>query len=345
MPDEPLVEWTTESIMPVALADRLEHACDQLSQLLPGVEARAVRDHFAERFELLRSIASGLRALSLRCDGNCIKGIQTQQESIRSLLVSLSDGLSETLTRNRAVAENLTSQTQELDALSRLPIEQAFAERVNGVFARLRSAAVHMGDQLDSMAARLTRATACIADVERELAEARERSLYDRVTRVFSRATLDDNLQAAVRDGDAHGPWCFLLADIDRFKAVNDEFGHLVGDALLYRVARTIDEDVRAWTGAAVTARYGGEEFGIVLPRTGLSDAARVAERVRESVASKRWQLRGNAGQSVVHATVSIGVAQFRAGDTTSSLVRRADEALYAAKHAGRNRVVSETEP
>jgi diguanylate cyclase (GGDEF)-like protein len=129
-----------------------------------------------------------------------------------------------------------------------------------------------------------------------------------------------------------------LLADIDLFKAINDTHGHLAGDQILRAVAeavRTIGADVRG--SGACLARFGGEEFIAVLPKMALDDAVAVAERFRERVAALDVS-RHAPGRSV---TISIGVTRFVAGDTLSTLLRRADEALYAAKAGGRNCVVA----
>jgi diguanylate cyclase (GGDEF)-like protein len=133
-----------------------------------------------------------------------------------------------------------------------------------------------------------------------------------------------------------------LLADIDLFKAINDNHGHLAGDQIL----RVVAEAVRAIGGdvaghGACLARFGGEEFIAVLPRVALDDALAAAERFRERVAALDVS-RHTPGRRV---TISIGVTRLVAGDTPSSLLRRADEALYAAKEGGRNRVVVRLAP
>lgn len=131
-----------------------------------------------------------------------------------------------------------------------------------------------------------------------------------------------------------------LLADIDLFKAINDNHGHLAGDQIL----RAVGEAVRAIGGDvkssnACLARFGGEEFVAVLPKVSLEDAVAAAERFRERVAALDVS-RHTPGRSV---TISVGVTRLVAGDSLSSLLRRVDEALYAAKAAGRNCVVSRT--
>lgn len=133
-----------------------------------------------------------------------------------------------------------------------------------------------------------------------------------------------------------------LLADIDHFKAINDNHGHLAGDQILRAVAQVVRSFAHgAPAGQACLARFGGEEFVAVLPGLGLEAAAAAAERMRADVAAldvERWC----PGRGV---SISIGVTTLAAGDTLSSLLRRADEALYAAKAAGRNRVIAQAAP
>ena len=116
---------------------------------------------------------------------------------------------------------------------------------------------------------------------------------------------------------------------MDRFKAFNDEFGHQTGDAVLKQVARLLQETSR--TGDLV-ARFGGEEFVVILPDTELVGAAILAERFRRVVEDAPWQHRP--------VTLSIGAADASRAGTCADLIKRADEALYAAKRQGRNRVV-----
>ncbi|HWH30897.1 MAG TPA: diguanylate cyclase [Mycobacteriales bacterium] len=127
-------------------------------------------------------------------------------------------------------------------------------------------------------------------------------------------------------------PVALLLLDIDHFKQVNDTHGHQRGDAVLVELAGRIVEQVR---DVDTVARYGGEELVVVLPETDEEGAEQAAERIRVAVAGRPF---GGAGQEPVTVTVSLGVAVHRPhGGTAASLLRRADEALYAAKRAGRN--------
>jgi diguanylate cyclase (GGDEF)-like protein len=125
-----------------------------------------------------------------------------------------------------------------------------------------------------------------------------------------------------------------MMLDIDHFKHVNDTHGHATGDAVLAEIAGLCSGSLRA---SDLDARYGGEEFCFLLPQTGVKDAAALAERLRVDIAALRF----GSGDDELKVTVSLGVAE-RDGEseTVDTLLRRCDDALYAAKHAGRDRVV-----
>ncbi|HEX8788509.1 MAG TPA: diguanylate cyclase [Telluria sp.] len=129
-------------------------------------------------------------------------------------------------------------------------------------------------------------------------------------------------------------PFCVCLLDIDFFKRINDTYGHAAGDAVLRQFALTVQKQIRE---TDAFGRYGGEEFLLMLPTTSLEDAMLFAERVRQNVE----RLRFTDVSEDLKVSVSIGVAQFRSGETIGQTVSRADEALYAAKSGGRNRVVN----
>jgi diguanylate cyclase (GGDEF)-like protein len=130
-----------------------------------------------------------------------------------------------------------------------------------------------------------------------------------------------------------------LVVDIDHFKQVNDRYGHQRGDAILAELANRVVTETRAQVDTV--ARYGGEEFVLLLPETPLDGGRVVAEKIRESIASKPFGAEGDA----ISVTVSIGVACFpQHGSTAQTLLRAADQALYEAKARGRNVVVSSDE-
>ncbi|MFW6434741.1 MAG: diguanylate cyclase [Halovenus sp.] len=125
-------------------------------------------------------------------------------------------------------------------------------------------------------------------------------------------------------------PLALVMFDLDHFKAINDAHGHETGDEVLRALAGLVQANVR---NADTVARWGGEEFMILLPETGLAAAGQLAEKLRECVEAHRFP-------EGIPVTASFGVGALYAGDTRKALLRRVDDALYRAKHGGRNRVV-----
>jgi diguanylate cyclase (GGDEF)-like protein len=122
-----------------------------------------------------------------------------------------------------------------------------------------------------------------------------------------------------------------LMLDLDRFKGINDTYGHHTGDAVLQMAAVVLQAHLR---NGALLARYGGEEFVAIVPVEGLPSARRVAERLRHAVETADWRVGLQLADSV---TVSVGVAIVGAAESLDTALKRADEALYRAKRDGRN--------
>ncbi len=182
----------------------------------------------------------------------------------------------------------------------------------------------------------LIQASAEIDDLRKRLENVEQEALTDPLTGIANRKRFDNELIKATDDAVKNKTkLCLVMSDIDHFKKFNDTHGHLFGDQVLKLVANTLDTGVEK---AALTARYGGEEFGIILPGTAISHAIQIANRLRESVSSKKLVKR-NTGDDVGKITMSFGVAQFDYDEDPMSLVSRADNALYGAKEAGRDQV------
>jgi diguanylate cyclase len=133
-----------------------------------------------------------------------------------------------------------------------------------------------------------------------------------------------------------NSPLSLIMADIDHFKKINDNFGHLIGDEILRLVASTISQNVK---GRDIVARYGGEEFAVILPDTTLDNALIIALQIKQKLETQKWILRQRK-EAIGNITASFGVAQYLQGEKKAKFLQRADEMLYEAKNAGRNRVV-----
>jgi two-component system, cell cycle response regulator len=165
-----------------------------------------------------------------------------------------------------------------------------------------------------------------------------EMAVTDALTGLHNRRYMAGQLQAFVsRAGLGGEPVSVLVMDIDHFKAVNDGFGHDAGDEVLREFAVRLATNVRA---VDLPCRLGGEEFVVVMPGTDMEDARRIAERIRRDVGSTPFRVMG--GRESLTVTISIGVAACSSpGDTPEALLKRADEGVYEAKAAGRDRVIA----
>jgi diguanylate cyclase (GGDEF)-like protein len=169
----------------------------------------------------------------------------------------------------------------------------------------------------------------------RRHADLEELAYRDELTELPNRRGTSRQIDVLISRARRHGhQLALLLIDADRFKAVNDVHGHAAGDVVLREIAHRLRERVRA---EDLVGRWGGEEFVVALPETTPCGAAAVAESLRSAIAESAI----DAGDAALHVTVSIGVAAWT-GEALEDLVDRADQALYAAKTAGRDRVVVE---
>jgi len=159
-------------------------------------------------------------------------------------------------------------------------------------------------------------------------------TIIDGLTQIHNKRYLFESLdKELIRARRYERELGLLIFDIDFFKRINDQFGHLAGDHVLRELARVVQERIRR---DEVFARYGGEEFVIVLPETGLSGAQALAENLRTRVAAHGFAFQGER----IPVTISVGVAQLAKEDRTAAdLIQRADEKLYEAKRGGRNQV------
>lgn len=157
----------------------------------------------------------------------------------------------------------------------------------------------------------------------------------DGLTGVFNRSYWQQQLGYEIQRAERYQhPLSLLLFDLDKFKQLNDHYGHLGGDAVLIEVSRLVAALLR---DTDLLGRYGGEEFGIILPETDLSGAMQVAQRLCSAVAAHSISFE----QQQLTATISVGVTCFTSGLGGDQLIQQADEALYSAKRQGRNQAVA----
>ncbi len=166
-----------------------------------------------------------------------------------------------------------------------------------------------------------------------------EMAITDQLTGLHNRRYMSRHLDSLVETARKSGkPLAFVIMDIDFFKAINDTYGHDIGDEVLKEFASRIAANVR---GIDLACRYGGEEFVVVMPDTEVSFAYAIAERLRKSIETTPVEISRKPGS--INITISIGIAASEGeGDNADRLLHRADQALYRAKRSGRNRVVAD---
>ena len=288
---------------------------------------------FSERLPFTSDVLDGLR-------NSCLSNARTTQ--------ALDNASVQVATTLNALLEKLESAGRDAGdygrTLSRASGELGAAlspDEIRHLVDSLSTATQTMETRTRVLEDELNRSSEQVNLLKSQLEDVRKESLTDSLTNVANRKAFDAELQAATAETHEDGETVALVMfDIDHFKTFNDTWGHQTGDQVLRLVARCMSENVK---GRDTVARFGGEEFAVILRRTTLDNATRLADQIRTYVQSRKLVKR-SSGDILGTITVSAGVARLGAGDTPASLIQRADTCLYRAKNGGRNRVVSEDE-
>lgn len=225
----------------------------------------------------------------------------------------------------REASESLSSQSTPGDVLKAV-------EAIVTASRKMEERSAELEDHLQATKRELN-------ELQDNLAKAHTEARTDGLTGLNNRKAFDEAIEREMAGARTSGkPLCLIVGDIDHFKKFNDTFGHRTGDQVLRLVASCLKN------GAAeghIAARYGGEEFAVIMPATDLATAEVIANRIRETVMARELVKR-STGESLGRVTMSMGIGLFRPDDAAASLIERADQCLYQAKHAGRNRVIAE---
>ena len=247
-------------------------------------------------------------------------------EGMQRLLTGMSDTAALASDETARYGQTLSRLSQELDTDALPSLDEA------------RSHTSAMQSAVQQLQQRLDDSQREINTLREEVRRTRTESLQDSLTGLANRRAFDERVAAEIATtvtAERPEPPCLLMIDIDHFKRINDNYGHAFGDQVLKAVAHVL----KALTPAeGLAARTGGEEFALLLHATPTDRAMTLAEKVRTAIAGSRIRRKGNE-QQVEHVTVSLGVAVYLAGEAAAQFIDRADQALYASKAAGRDRV------
>jgi diguanylate cyclase len=182
-----------------------------------------------------------------------------------------------------------------------------------------------------NMSDELEKAQSKIDELNRELQEARATLTTDLLTKVGNRQGFTQDMDSAIEAGESKTlSLVLMMIDVDNFKFLNDEFGYVAGDKVLYFIAQTIKGMIRT---ADKVYRYGGEEFAVVLNRCDVTQAHSIADKIRAKIEQSNLLYMGKN----VHVTISVGVTLHKQGDSLETMIERADKALYCAKKSNKN--------
>ncbi len=257
------------------------------------------------------------------------------QKQMRELLVTFIDRLAQMDETSSAYHDKLSGCAERIGQIKDLQELSPLLEEVMGATRAMAQSSRAMRSELQGLRQRAEASNAEIEHLRRELERTSAQARHDPLTGSLNRKGLDETLEREVARATRNElPMCVALLDLDNFKALNDRYGHDVGDAALVHLVETTRQCMRPQDQLA---RYGGEEFVLVLPDTTLEQGVEAMKRLQREL-TKHYFLQN---EEHVLITFSAGVAQLEGNETSIETLRRADQAMYLAKRSGRNRVVA----
>ena len=347
--------------------DRYSHICRQISVELTNLlsELAFAEDSAAEMDKIRHSLLEklpidALLEACLKTIGIIINSINRERQSAEHFLLKLNDALSSvqqtvvsSLSTSSALKERMQVLNQQIEqqivhlgaasekATSLEQLKMLVSDKLSAITSSLREK-----DQLEQQERHNLQLT--LGDMEQRLHELESealtfkkrisdqsfRSLQDALTEIPNRAAFDERYQLEIKRWQRYKkPLCVVLADVDHFKSINDNYGHSAGDKTLKVIAKTLKLNLRE---TDFIARYGGEEFIILFPETSLAELEVPLNALREKIRKIPFKFKNVS----VPITISFGATQFGIKDTSRSAFDRADEALYEAKRSGRDKVI-----
>ncbi|MBK5509506.1 GGDEF domain-containing protein [Pseudomonas sp. TH15] len=274
-----------------------------------------------------------------------LQQLNERLESFQSNLQAASAGHAD----NRSAAREMDTQIREQvdglqtsmqDAADLEDLKHVLENHLEGLLGTMDQHQKQRDEREQEVAARLQGLAERVAHMEQEalgyrehLEEQRQKALIDPLTGLPNRAAWSERLEHEIGEWQQHGNTLMLaMLDLDHFKRINDNYGHLAGDKVLKIIASVLRKRLR---GSDFIARFGGEEFVLMMPATVPAVGAKLLESLRASIEACPFHFKGER----VTVTISMGLTAFKPGEHSDMVLKRADQALYRAKNAGRNRV------
>ncbi|MBV4548380.1 GGDEF domain-containing protein [Pseudomonas triticicola] len=274
-----------------------------------------------------------------------LQQLNERLEAFQSNLQAASEGHADNSSAARAMDTQIREQVDGLQssvqqAADLDDLKHVLENHLEGLLGTMDQHQKQRDAREQEVAARLKSLSERVAHMEQEalgfrehLEEQRQKALIDPLTGLPNRAAWSERLEHEIQQWQQHGNTLSLaMLDLDHFKRINDSYGHLAGDKVLKIIATVLRKRLR---GSDFIARFGGEEFVLLLPATPPAVGAKLLETLRAAIEACPFHFKGER----VTITISMGLAAFRVGEHSDLVLKRADQALYRAKNAGRNRV------
>jgi diguanylate cyclase len=268
------------------------------------------------------------------------KYLGEKETELKNIIDLLTKGLAVVNSENTAFNTRMHDQSERIERITLLDdikkIKFEIKLEVEQIQKTIREKQEKDSQQIETLSRK-------VSALSKNLEKAKTASMTDGLTGVYNRAAFDRYIKKLADTSTINNAvFSLLMMDIDNFKKINDTYGHQIGDRVLMAMTQMCKEEVRK---EDFLARYGGEEFSVVLPGVSLKAATKRATAICKHIASRNFKLNDDEHKNIkIVFTVSIGVGEYKKGDTVGTLIERADKALYAAKHSGKNRVVTEAE-
>lgn len=319
-----------------------------------GPQAAALRErverglNWYELVPVLDDLAVLMRAATSESQREFENYLQSLNERLSTMQDNLSaahEGVAQSQEAARVLDDELRQHVgglrhSVLEANDLASLKQAVRTRLDGLLAtadayqqRHSQHENQLGERLQQLVGRVTSLEQAASGLRQRLEEQRQLALVDTLTELPNRAAWDERVEVEVARWQRYGGELLLaVLDVDHFKRINDDFGHLAGDRVLKIIAGELRKRLRK---TDFIARFGGEEFALLLPHTPLPEGLRLLDTLRQGIEQCPFHFKGEP----VTVTLSGGLGRFAEGETLEQVFERADHALYAAKDAGRNRI------
>ena len=274
-----------------------------------------------------------------------LQRLNERLESFQSNLQAASDGHADSRSAAQAMDTQIREQVDGLqnsmhEAADLDDLKQVLENQLEGLLGTMDQHRKQRDEREQEVAGRLKSLAERVALMEQEalgfrehLEEQRQKALIDPLTGLPNRAAWSERLDHEISEWQQHGNTLMLaMLDLDHFKRINDNYGHLAGDKVLKLIASVLRKRLR---GTDFIARFGGEEFVLLMPSTVPAAGMKLLEYLRASIEACPFHFKGER----VTITISMGLTAFKPGEHSDLVLKRADQALYRAKNAGRNRV------